>query len=920
MGSTGRPTAADVLTLRRHEVYAAMDSSPRGLTEDEVSTRLAADGPNVLPDPPRRSMVRRFLEQLTDLFAVVLLVASGTMFLAYAVRGDSGNLQLAIAIAGVVVLNAGIGFFQEYSAERTAEALLALVPHTSRVVRAGERVEVAARELVRGDVVVLEAGDAVSADCRVVEAHDLSVDNAALTGESNPAGRTDDAAEVGTALIEARNVVFTGTSVVSGTAKAVVFATGIETEFGRIFRLMSEVREERTPLQREVALMARRVAGVAMSLGALLFLVRASTTDAPLVEAFVFALGVFVALVPEGLPATLSVSLAIGVRRMARRNALVKKLLAVETLGSTTVICTDKTGTLTRAEMTVQSVWASGRTHAVRGVGYAPEGDVEDPAAVRDLLRVAALCSDARLVAPSPDAAASGWRVLGDTTEGAIVVAAIKAGVDVEAAARMTPRAGEFPFDADRKLMSTLHRVDGHVESYVKGAPQELLGRCSSIDWDGRVVTLDDPARAAVVEANDALAAGALRVIGVARREVASERVSQDTAEHDLVFLGLVGMLDPPRPEVSDAVRRCREAGIRVVMVTGDYGLTAIAIARRIGIVEQDEARIISGQEIERIDDDQLGRVLREHGEVVFARVRPEHKVRIVEVLRGQGEIVAVTGDGVNDAPALKRADIGVAMGVTGTEVAREASAMVLLDDSFASIAHAVELGRAVYLNIRKFLVYVFVSNVGELVPIVVATFVGFPLVPLSALQVLAVDLGTDVLPALALGAEPPEPGLMRRPPRPRDERLFSSVIVRRVAFLGGIQAAGVVFAFFWIVGRAGIGFSEFTVDDPTYREAVTAVHAGIVVSQVFTAYAVRTDEQSVFRLGLRSNVALFGAQAVALAAMGAISYVPALQSVFNTAPLSVLDWAVLFAFGALVLAADEVRKAVNRRRRRSCT
>jgi calcium-translocating P-type ATPase len=556
----------------------------------------------------------------------------------------------------------------------------------------------------------------------------------------------------------------------------------------------------------------------------------------------------------------------------------------------------------------------------VHGVGYAPEGEVEDVDAVRDLLRVGALCSNARLVAPSPGEAASGWRVLGDTTEGAIVVAAMKAGVDVDAAAEKTPRVAEFPFDADRKLMSTVHSVDGRFESYVKGAPQELLGRCSSIEWDGRSAPLDDEARAAVVEANDRLATGALRVIGVARREVSSPRVAQDTAEHELVFLGLIGMLDPPRPEVSDAVQRCRQAGIRIVMVTGDYGLTAIAIARRIGIVEGDEARIVTGQEIERIDDHQLGRVLREHGEVVFARVRPEHKVRVVEVLRSQGEIVAVTGDGVNDAPALKRADIGVAMGMTGTEVAREASAMVLLDDSFASIARAVELGRAVYLNIRKFLVYVFCSNIGELVPIVVAAFAGFPLVPLSALQVLAVDLGTDVLPALALGGEPPEPGLMRRPPRPREERLFSPVIVRRVAFLGGIQAAGVVFVFFWIIGRAGIGFDDFTVDDPTYREAVTAVHAGIVVSQVFTAYAVRTDEQSVFRLGLRSNLPLLGAQAVALVVMCAISYLPVLQSIFNTAPLSVLDWAVIVALGAAVLAADEARKAVVRRRRRTCT
>lgn len=905
-----------VWALPPRDVFGALGSSPRGLTGAEAARRLAVQGRNELPPPRRASLAGRFLAQFTDLFAVVLLVSACVTTLAYLLGEprDVGHLQLTVAILAVVLLNAVIGVIQEHMAERTAEALSAMVPHMARVLREGRWAEVPAAELVTGDVVILEAGDTVCADCRIVEAHDLTVNNMALTGESEPVARTAEPVPADTAPLECRNLAWLGTAVAGGTGKAVVTATGAGTEFGRIFRLTAEGEAGRSPLQRQVALMARRVALLAFAFGTLMFAVRLPGGGS-LVDTFVFALGVMVALVPEGLPATMSVALAIGVRRMARRNALIKKLAAVETLGSTTVICTDKTGTLTKAEMTVQAVWAAGRVHRVTGVGYEPVGEVEDPEPVRGLLLAAALCCDARLLPPDGP---EGWRVIGDTTEGALLVAAAKAGLDLAAEQAAAPRVGEYPFDSARKLMSTLHRRDGGVRVCVKGAPQELLARCTHIlRPDGTAGALDDAARRQVLAANDEMARAALRVLGVAVRDLDDTPglPGQDAAERGLTLLGLVGMLDPPRPEVVAAVAACRRAGIRIVMVTGDHALTAEAIARRVGVLTGGPPRTVTGAELDRMSDADLRDLLARPGDVLFARVAPEHKMRVVSAFKDLGEVVAVTGDGANDAPALKRADIGVAMGRSGTDVAREAAVMVLLDDSFASIAAAVELGRSVYQNIRKFLVYVFVSNVGELAPIVVATFAGFPLVPLSAVQILAVDLGSDVLPALALGAEPPERGVMDVPPRWRGQALFSFATLRRILFLGGIQAAGVIALFFWKIGGAGLPFDAFTADDPVYREAITLAHGGIVVSQLFTSLTVRSERQSILTVGLFSNRNLLAAGAIAVAFLCAISYLPPLRAVFNTAPLSAADWGLLFAAGALVLAGDEIRKAVVRRK-----
>jgi P-type Ca2+ transporter type 2C len=903
--------AAQVLTA--DEVFGVLGSSPRGLASTEAADRLARHGANELPRPPQRPIWLRFLAQFTDLFAVVLLMAAAITFLAYLLQHprDIGNVQLAIAILCVVVLNAVIGFLQEYSAERTAQALQAMVPNTCRVLRDGLRQEIVGAALVAGDLVLLEAGDAVPADCRLVEAHSFAVNNAALTGESAPVGRWAEPTGADVPTLDARNLVFMGTTVAAGSGKAVVVTTGAATQFGRIFGLTMEAPTQKSPLQRQVAAMARRVSAAAVGIGAFVFLLRLPAGQ-PVVASFVFALGVMVALVPEGLPATLSVSLAVGVRRMAGYHAVVKQLLAVEALGSTTVICTDKTGTLTQAEMTVTQVWAAGQMHAVSGVGYAPDGGVADPTVVRDLLRMAALCSNARVLPPSGH---DGWHVLGDTTEGALLVAAAKAGIDTAAEERNTPRVGEFPFDSGRKLMTTVHRAGDGFDAYVKGAPQELLDRCTRVDWLGEIRELDDELRAVVGEANDAMARPGLRVLAVAHRRVEGPNVPQEDAESSLTLCGLVGMLDPPRPEVTDAVRDCRRAGIRIVMLTGDHALTAEAVARRVGIVRDTLPRVLSGAELTELDDAGLDRLLAERQELLFCRVSPEHKMRVVAALQRAGEVVAVTGDGANDAPALKHADIGVAMGRSGTDVAREAAVMVLLDDSFAAIAAAVRLGRSVYQNIRKFLIYLFSHNIAELVPILAATFVGFPLVPLTAMQVLAIDLGSDVLPALALGAEPPERDVMDRPPRARTEPLFSSTVVRRFLFLGIIQSIGVCVAFFWRIHSAGIPFSEFTTSTPAYREAITMTQAGIVVSQFFNGLTVRSDRHSVFQVGLLSNPRLVIAEFIGIGIVASISYLPALQSIFHTAPLSAIDWALLTAFGLLLLVADEIRKWLLRRR-----
>ncbi|HSB38768.1 MAG TPA: cation-transporting P-type ATPase [Gaiellaceae bacterium] len=919
------PVPGSIERLGAGEALEQLGSSPGGLGSEEARERLARYGANRLPELRRRSRLSRFLAQFKDFFAILLEVAGAITLAAYAIQGDPTNLKVAIAVFAVVLLNAVIGFVQEYRAERTAEALRSLLPARAHVLRDAVPSDVGADELVPGDVVLLAEGDAVSADCRLLEAFALATSDAALTGESDPVRRQSEPVLEEVPRIQARNLVFAGTSVASGTGRAVVYATGAETEFGHIYRLAGSVEDEPSPLQREVAGAARRVAVIAIGLGALLFVLR-TVAGAPFVDAFLYALGVMVALVPEGLPAVMSVSLAIGVQRMAAEHALIKRLSSVETLGSTTVVCTDKTGTLTAGEMTAAAVSAGGRPYEVTGVGYEPEGVIAadgqgvpavPPPPLALLLQAGLHCNNARLVEDEQH----GWTVLGDPTEGALLVLARKGGLDVEAELRQAPRLHEIPFDSRRKRMAVVDRERDRSRVWAKGASTEILPRCTRIATAEGERELTGADRREVEREVDELAAQGLRVLALATRELPRDAPREaDAVERELVFLGLVGLQDPPRPEVTAAVAQARSAGIAIVMITGDYGLTAEAIARKIGIVSEQHPEILTGAELETMDDaalrERLSRL--EEQELLFARVAPADKLRVVAALKELDQVVAVTGDGVNDAPALRRADIGIAMGLAGTDVAKEASVMVLLDDSFATIVKAIEGGRAVYNNIRRFLIYLFTHNIGELFPIVFATLTGLPVVPLNALQVLSIDLGSDVLPALALGAEEPEPGLLEQPPRPRSERLMSRAVIGRFLFLGSIQAIGATASFYFALFAGGWHWGDpLSGSSHLYHQAITMTQAGIVFSQVFNGFAVRTDRRSVFAVGFFSNRRLVYAELLAVGIMLAISYAPPLQSLLGTAAIPASWWLVPAGFGVLALVAEELRKAFVRRRAR---
>jgi P-type Ca2+ transporter type 2C len=924
----------DIWTLPDDGVYQALDTSPQGLAEDEAFSRLAKHGKNVLPTKVNRPIIFKFFDQFTSLFAIMLEVAAVLVFIAAMLSTGASrqdNINVTIAIVGVVVLNATIGFFQEYRAEKATEALQKLVPANAKVIRDGDVTIVAAVDLVPGDVIVLEEGDSISADARVVRQYELSTNNIALTGESDAVRKTaDPIVEEELATINMPNLVFMGTSVSSGTGRAVVFATGLKTEFGRIYSLTAGVSEEKSPLMREIDRMAQTVSIIAMICGVALFFM-GKVLGLDWVGALLFALGVMVALVPEGLPATLSVALSIGVQRMAKAKALIKGLAGVETLGSTNVIATDKTGTLTKAEMTLKVVWADGDDFEVTGAGYAPEGDfvVGDTTLSKDearrrlepLLRAMTFCNDAKVVPPKED---KGWRVIGDPTEGCLLVAAQKTGFDLQAELIERPKIYELPFESVRKRMSVVHVEGDGQHAYVKGAPSETLGRCTHLWLNGDVVPMTDERRAQISAQNDAMSRQALRVLAVCERDLPSDVVDYrpDTVETDLVFLGLVGMIDPPRPEVSAAVEEALGAGIRIIMVTGDYGLTAEAIARRIGIVRGDKhVRVITGVDLEEMTEDDLKAELQKDQDVIFARVAPEHKMEVVTALKDLGMIVAVTGDGVNDAPALKKADIGVAMGLSGTDVAREAATMILLDDSFASIIKAVEQGRGVYANVKKMVTYIFSHNMAELFPFVFATISGLGLVPLGALQVLAIDLGSDVLPGLALGTEHPEAGVMDQPPRPRSERLLSRTTLRRVVFIGAIQSVFAVTGFLYVLLSHGWHWGDASWMNPSspyyavYREALTMTQAAIVAGQVANGFGCRTDRESLFKVGLFTNRFLVIGEIIAIGIMCAISYVPFLQNIFKTAPLTLGDWIFLAIAAVTLFFAEEARKWFLRRR-----
>lgn len=910
-------TLVGLATWTPQEVFSRLETRPAGLTAEEAAARLAGTGPNELEEVRGPSLLRGFLTNVTHLMAWLLWFAGGLALVAELP-------QLAVAVWVVNLINGIFSTWQEHRAEQAVQALRRLLPATCRVLRDGVEVAVPSAELVVGDVLLLAEGDRISADARLVTAHELRVDQSSLTGESHPVRRTaTPLSDADRPPAEQLNRVFAGTMATSGRGTAVVDATGMSTEFAAIAALTQELRAEDSPLQRELATLTRVVGAIAIGLGLLFFLLAQLLTTMPLTRGLVFALGMIVAFVPEGLLPTVTLALAMATQRMARRQALVKRLSAVETLGSTTVICTDKTGTLTANEMTVRALVIGTERFEVTGTGYDPLGALtragspldSPPEEVVELLRTGLLANDARIERREDGLA----RVVGDPTEAALLVAAAKVGLDGEVERADRPRVTECPFDAARKRMSTVHQEGTRAVLRCKGAPRELLTRCSHIRRDGTDQPLDDADRAEVLAANDALSSEAMRVLGVAVRVLpgAPPGGPADALERDLTWLGLVGMLDPPREAVAAAVTACHGAGVRILMITGDYGITAESIARRVGLLAPDEqVTIVNGDELDRLDDATLQRVVTEP--VLFARATPAQKLRIVTALQANGEIVAVTGDGVNDAPALKRADIGVAMGASGTDVAREAADIVLLDDDFASIVAAIEEGRAVYDNVRRFTGYIFTSNVPEAVPFVLFGLSGGRIpIALGVMHILTVDLGTDLAPALALGAERPEPGVMDRPPRARDEHLVTPALLRRsYLWLGPVQAAVAMGAFLLAYRAMGVdaGWTALPDSGPVYAAATAAALASVVTTQIGNLLAHRTQRASILQVGWTSNPLVWAGIAFELLLIAAIVHLAPLQAVIGTAAFPAWLWLPLLAVAPVLLLVDEVRKAVLRR------
>jgi len=899
-------------------LFRDLGTGAAGLGSREAERRLVTYGPNELTRRGGRHWPGDLLRQLTHPLALLLAAAA-------VLAASTGAFVLAVAIVVVVLVNAGFAFLQEEQAEKAVETLAAYLPPRARALRDRRVVDVDARTLVPGDVVVIADGDRISADARLLEGT-VEVDMSMLTGESVPVTRAASGGgpDVGP-LLAARDLVFSGTACTAGQARALVVATGMMTQIGRVAALSQRVRREESPLERQVLRVARLIAFVAVGV-ALAFLPIGWAAGLSFVEALTFAVGLLVANVPEGLLPTITLALAVGVRLLARRGAVVRRLSAVETLGSTTVICTDKTGTLTENRMTPVQLWTA-------DVGAAAPADLDQNDGVAaDLAGALAACSNA-----DPGDPGRGREPTGDPTEIGLLLAAAALGRDTDPGRRRAARRAARPFDPVLRRMATVdERAPGRLVLAVKGAPEAVLDRCTCLATTAGSTTATADTRSAgtrplgpaelvaVRRCLDAFAADGLRVLAVADRELAAvpaATVSRDELESDLRLLGLVALADPPRPHVAPAVAACHQAGIRVHVVTGDHGLTAAAIARQVGIGGAGGARVVNAGELDAMSERELDELLAGGEEIVFARSSPEAKLRIADALRDLGEVVAMTGDGVNDAPALRRADIGVAMGRSGTDVAREASTMVLTDDDFATVAAAVEAGRRVYDNVRKFVVYIFAHAVPEIVPFLAFALSGgaVPL-PITVLQILLIDLGTDTLPALALSREPAEPGIMARPPRRRDEGVIRPVMLLRAWGILGLLAAGLTMtAFFVTLTRAG-----WRPGDPVgagsplrsaYREATTVTFLAIVSCQIGTAMAARTEHASLRAVGVFTNRALLAGVAFEIAFALAVVYTPGLGPLLGNEPVSPENLLILMPFPFLMWGADELWRAWRRRR-----
>jgi Ca2+-transporting ATPase len=882
------------------QVLNELKVDQQGLSSEEVKHRLDEVGYNELKEKKKVTPFQIFLNQFKDVFVIMLLVATVISFLI-------GENVDAITIAVIVILNSVVGFVQEYRSEKAMEAMKKLTAPKAHVIRDGNETMVDAREIVPGDIVLLEAGDRVPADGRLIETVDLKADEAVLTGESTDVTKNSCVLKEDAPIADRKNSVFMATHMTYGRGKAVVTATGMKTEFGKIAELVQTMETEESPLKKKLESFAKKLGIIIVALTAVIFalelyeifilgVVEPGGVIASVLDAFEVSIALAVSAVPEGLPAIVTVSLALGARELAKRNAIIRKLSSAETLGATTVICSDKTGTLTKGEMTVRKIYVNGKIFDVTGAGYEPKGEFlldGTPVSPKDnpelelLLRASTLNANAHY---------DGKRVIGDTTEGALIVAAAKAGITKKEAEEKRPRVHEVPFTSERKRMTTVHEtLKGTLIAYVKGAPEMIIERSTRILKDGKAKKATTEEKKELLAINENMAKDALRVLGIAYREELPktniEECDEDDLESNLVFLGLAGMIDPPRAEAKEANARCREAGIKTVMITGDHKLTAVAIAKELGMLHSD--KVLTGMELDAIADEEFDKVVEEVS--VYARVSPEHKLRIVKALKSKGEIVAMTGDGVNDAPALKQADIGVAMGITGTDVTREAADIVLADDNFATIVNAVEGGRSIYDNIRKFSFFLLRSNFDELLVIGSFALLGLEL-PLTAGMILWINLVTDGGPALALTMDPPESDLMKRPPRdPKEGILYGRIASILVTFVTQFIGTGVVFAVsYYILGRP-------------IEEARAMAFVQATLQELVIVWNCRSEKHNAFKVGFTSNKYLLVAVLVSAILTVIVPYIPVgpNMSLFGTAPLTLVDWLVVLPFslsGFLIL------------------
>jgi sodium/potassium-transporting ATPase subunit alpha len=872
------------------ELYERLNSTSKGLSTENAREKQTLYGLNVLEEKKKTPLIIKFGKNLVNFFALLLWTGAVLAFISEYLVPNEGNLYIGIALAAVVILNAVFTFIQEHQSEKIMESFRRMMPVKIEVLRDGKRKKLLAEELVPGDIIYIDEGDKIPADGRLIQENALKIDHSALTGESEPQLRKLTCTHDN--ILESRNMIFSGTLVQSGNGAAVIYGTGMNTQLGKIAQLTKVTEDVESPLRKELNHFIKIISVIALTLG-ITFFITGFFAGNKFMANMIFAIGIIVANVPEGLLPTVTLCLSMASKKMAKKMALIKNLDSVETLGSTTVICTDKTGTITENRISVNTILMNMDERNVY------EKNISQITGLEKLFKISVLCNNAKLDEKD--------YYIGDPTEGALLLFA-RSFVDIAQLHAEHVRVHEYPFDSQTKRMMTVNRSATETTTYMKGAPEIIIRKCNRILLNNQILKLGDVHTKEIMKYYERFASRGERVLGLAYKD------GEGSLEEDFIFVAIVGMIDPPRKEIPEAVSKCKTAGIKVVMITGDYSFTAEAIARKAGIIDTQRANIMTGEELDKTDDAGLRDFLKKDN-VIFARTSPINKLRIVKAFQSMGEVVTVTGDGVNDAPALKNADMGVAMGVIGTEVAKEASDMVLLDDNFATIVNAVEEGRTVYNNIKKFIAYILTSNVPEILPFIAFVLLGIPL-PLTVVLILSIDLGTDLLPALGLGAESPEHDVMRQPPRPRNERLLSpNLLFVSYGIIGIHQAAAGFFSYFVVLYKGGWTWgTHLAMSDPLYLKAVTAFFASIVICQIADVMICRTRRGSVFTKGLFSNKLILAGIFSELIILGIIVYNPLTHKLFGTYPLSLFELSLSIPFALWIFFGDEIRKILIRK------